>query len=60
MGGACCNFLFQTLNPKSYTLDPARPTLRHFGRVFPGHLDNMYLVEALNAPPPVLETLKPL
>lgn len=25
---------------------------RHFGRVFPGHLDNMYLVEALNVRPP--------
>ena len=23
---------------------------RHLGRVFPGHLENMYLVEALNVP----------
>ncbi|CAE7653349.1 cpr-8, partial [Symbiodinium sp. CCMP2456] len=29
--------------------DESRVNATHFGRVFPGHLDNMYLVEALNA-----------
>ena len=37
------------MNALSYPgVSPAIP--RHLGRVFPGHLENMYLVEALNVP----------